>query len=93
MTVDPLCFRHLARLELLKHPQNPYSIERASHKLSITPSHALLDAVGGLHDHFECAARALFAQSWTRREQAGPIRGRADGGGQRSGREIEIKKY
>ena len=45
--------------EHLKHPQNPYSIERACHKLSKTPSHVLIDAVGGSHHHFECATRAL----------------------------------
>ena len=56
------------RQKLLKHPQNQYSIERACHKLSETPSHALIGAVGGLHHHFEYTTRAFPVQTgsgWT----------------------------
>ena len=67
------------RQKLLKHPQNPYSIERACHKLSKTSSHALIDAVGGSNHHSECATRALSGPNSAGRGKAGPqglIRGR-----------------
>ena len=64
--------------KLLKHPQNPYSIERACYKLSETPSHALIVAVGGSEHHSECATRALSGPNRTRRGKAGPSSG---GGG------------
>ena len=53
MSLIPAVSRHLGHQKLLKHPQNPYSIERVAHKLSKTPSHALIDAVGGSNHHFE----------------------------------------
>ena len=49
-------FRHY---DHLKHPQNQYSMERACHNLSKTPSHALIDAVVGAYHHFENTTRAL----------------------------------
>ena len=70
--------RDLGHQKLLKHPQNPYSIERVGHKLSKTPSHALIDAVGGSHHPFECTTRALSGPNRTRRGKAGPSSG---GGG------------
>ena len=79
-----ICVRHAGCCDLrhhkfLKHPHNPYSIERASHKLSKTPSHALIDAVGGPDHHFEYTTRALSAPIPARRAKARPqglIRGR-----------------
>ena len=59
MSVQPVVCRDLGHQKLLKHPQNLYSIERAGRKLSKTPLHALIDAVGGPHHHFECTTRAL----------------------------------
>ena len=64
-----LC-RILRHRELLKHLRNPYSIERACHKLSKTPSHALIDAVGGPHHHFECTTCALSDPNRIRRDSS-----------------------
>ena len=64
-----------------KRPQNPYSIERACHKLSKTPSHALIDAVGGPHHHFECNTCTLYGPNRARRDQTRPqglIRGEGE---------------
>ena len=41
----------LKEKKLLKRPQNPYSIERACHKLSKMPSHARIGEVGRSHHH------------------------------------------
>ena len=79
MSVIQAGYRDLRRQKLSKHPQNPYSIERGDRKRSKTPSHALIDAAGGPHHHFECIARALSGPSRTRSGKAGPqglIRGR-----------------
>ena len=69
-------FRHQ---KLLKHPQNPYSIETACYKLSETPSHALIVAVGGSAHHSECATRALSGPNRTGRDLVRP-RGSSGGG-------------
>ena len=71
--------RDLGHQKLLKHPQNPYSIERVGHKLSKTPSPALIDAVGGSNHPFECTTRALSSPNRTRLDRAahlGLIRGK-----------------
>ena len=70
----PQC-RDLRHQNLPKHPQNPYSIERACHKLSKTPSLARIGAVGGPDHHFECAMRALSEANRARRGQTSLIRG------------------
>ena len=53
MSVIPAPYRDLRHQKLSKHPQNPYSIVRGERKRSKTPSHALIDAVGGSNHHFE----------------------------------------
>ena len=53
MSVVSARYRDLRHQKLSKHPQNLYSIERGDRKRSKTPSHDLIDAVGGPHRHFE----------------------------------------
>ena len=53
MSVVPARYRDLRHQKLSKHQQNLYSIERGDRKRSKTPSHDLIDAVGGRHHHFE----------------------------------------
>ena len=68
LSVSHQLYHILGHQELLQHPQNPYSIGRACHKLSKTPPHARIGAVGGPHHHVECATRALSGQG----RQTGP---------------------
>ena len=72
MSLIPAVSRDLGHPKLLKHSQNPYSIERVDHKLSKTPSHALIDAVGGSQHRFECTMRALSVPNRARRGKVGP---------------------
>ena len=76
--VPTLCCRFW-HSDPLKHPQNPYSIESACDKLSKTPSHARIGAVGGSHHHFECSKHALSGPNQTRGNKTGLIRGRVGG--------------
>ena len=70
MSLVPARCRDLWHQKLPKHPQNPYSIERGDRKRSKTPSHALIDAAGGPHHHFECATRALSGPSRAKLDRA-----------------------
>ena len=60
----------LRHQNLSKHPANPYSFERACHKLSKTPSLARIGAVGGPHHHSECTTRALSDPNRARQDRA-----------------------
>ena len=78
-------FRDFRHQKLLKHPQTPYSIERAGHKLSKTPSHALIDAVGGSQHHFECTTCALAGPTRTRQDAQSSPGEKWEVSGERSG--------